>query len=114
MELITGYPYTILHIKTELTLKNSGFFQGKMAEMLSTESSFHILDLSNVQYLNGSSLAIISKAALKARESDQELLISGVQPPISEIFDIIGFNAFMRFFATRDEAVCYVLLKGKK
>lgn len=111
MELTQTEICNVLEVRTEVTLKNNAHFKEKMAEMLLNNLKDSILDLSNVDYLNSSALGIIADSAIKAKQSDRELVLAGIAPPIDEIFEIVKFGTFMRLFPTREEAEQYLTTK---
>lgn len=98
-------------IAYEITMKNINDFQCKMDEFLVKSRNCMILDLDKVMYLNNSALGIIAHAVMRAKQAGKELVISGVKPPISEIFDIVNFSTFTKLFLTREEAVDYFCMK---
>ena len=66
-------------IACEITMKNTTYFQCKMDEFLMKSTKNMILDMDKVMYLNNAALGIIAQAALRARQNDKELVISGVK-----------------------------------
>ncbi|MBM7661951.1 anti-sigma B factor antagonist [Bacillus mesophilus] len=97
----------ILKIEEEMTIKNNEQFKLYMTRLLTEAGRFLILELDQVSYLNSSALGIIADTAMKARKSEQELVIAGVKPPIDEIFKIVKFETFMRLFSNIEEAENY-------
>lgn len=97
----------ILLIEEEITIKNSDDFKENMMRFLKEGKNQLILDLDSVLYLNSSALGIIAQTAMDAKKRNKELVISGIKPPISEIFDIVKFDTFMHLFPTLEEAEYY-------
>ncbi|WP_051556328.1 STAS domain-containing protein [Alkalihalobacterium bogoriense] len=97
----------IVHVKKEITIKNTEKFRQLVEGVVTDVKPYIIIDLSNVVYLNSSALGIIAHAAMNAKKNDKELVIAGIQPPISEIFEIVKFDTFMSLFQTLEEAEQY-------
>ena len=101
----------IFKIEHEITFKNMEAFQYNMDRFLVKSRKFLILDLHQVMYLNNAAIGIIAHAAMKAQKIGKELVVTGVISPLSEIFEIIRFNDFMRLFADYDQAIEYFQAK---
>ncbi|WP_456279176.1 STAS domain-containing protein [Bacillus sp. AK128] len=97
----------VLKIEEEITIKNNEQFKLNMSKFLVESGPYMVLDLDQVKYLNSSALGIIADTAMKARKDEKELVISGVKPPINEIFKIVKFETFMSLFTNLDDAVNY-------
>lgn len=109
MRLIKKNLLSILQVDKEITIKNADEFKENMEVFLDEAEKFLILDLTKVSYLNSAALGIIAHAAMNAKKSNKELVIAGVNPPISEIFEIVKFSTFMELFQTVEEAEEYYL-----
>ncbi|MFD2216008.1 STAS domain-containing protein [Metabacillus endolithicus] len=108
MELIHKELVDILKVKeTEITIKNNESFKEDIQTHLLKSRQHIILDLENVKYLNSTSLGVIADAAMKAKKEGKELVISGVKPPLDEIFTIVRFHTFMGLYKTIEEAENY-------
>ncbi|WP_246945139.1 STAS domain-containing protein [Bacillus pinisoli] len=107
MLLINKDLVDILKIEEEITIKNNEQFKLEMSKFLSDCRQFLVLDLDEVSYLNSSALGIIADTAMKAKKEHKELVLSGIKPPIDEIFKIVKFDTFMRLFPTLKEAEEY-------
>lgn len=108
VELIHKELVDILKVKeTEITIKNNESFKEDIQTHLLKSRQHIILDLENVKYLNSTSLGVIADAAMKAKKEGKELVISGVKPPLDEIFTIVRFHTFMGLYKTIEEAENY-------
>ncbi|OCA81956.1 STAS domain-containing protein [Pseudobacillus wudalianchiensis] len=107
MQIYQRSRVTILDIKSEITIKNSDLFRTTMQRLLNHPSLHLILNLEHVTYLNSSALGIIADIAIKAKEAEKELVITGIQSPMNEIFEVVKFDTFMKIFSTAEEAIDY-------
>jgi anti-sigma B factor antagonist len=62
------------------------------------------LDLSDVPYVSSAGLRVLLKAAKAARAGKTGLALSGLSPQVREVFDVSGFTALFRIFASGTEA----------
>ena len=63
-----------------------------------------IVDLSDVDYISSQGLRVLEEAATRARASQCELVVSGLQPPVRTAFDLAG-PAGLTIEPSRDAAV---------
>lgn len=94
-------------IEHEITLNNTAEFKKQLDIFLRSSGKNFILDLNKATYINNSALSIIVKSAIDAINNNKELVIAGMKHPISEIFELVQFNAFIKLFTTREEAIEY-------
>jgi anti-sigma B factor antagonist len=108
VELIQKELVDILKVKDiEITIKNNEAFKVDIQTHLLKSRQHVILDLDCVKYLNSTSLGVIADASMKAKKEGKELVISGVNPPLDEIFTIVRFHTFMGLYKTIEEAEKY-------
>lgn len=112
MAIIQGENAETFEVEQEITLYNTVDFQKQLEIFLRNSGKNLILDLNKAKYVNNSALSIIVKSAIDAIKENRELVIAGMQPPISEIFELVQFNKFIKLFTTREEAIDY--FKSKK
>lgn len=107
MKVIKKAYIHILEMNEDITIKNSEHFRLMMGKFLHESTASLILDLNHVSYLNSSGLGVIADGAMKARKNGKELVVSGITPPLDEIFEIVKFNTFMELFPTLEQAEQY-------
>jgi len=64
-----------------------------------------ITDLSAVRFISSAGLRVLLKAAKTARSAGNSFVICGLQPAVREVFEMTGFDAIIRIYAERGEAV---------
>ena len=97
----------ILFIEEDITIKNVNQFKERMETFIHQSEQQFILDLTKVKYLNSSALGVIANTVMQAKEQEKEFILSGVTPPIDEIFDIVKFSSFVKMYTTIAEARNY-------
>ena len=64
-----------------------------------------VLDFSNVGHMSSSALGMLITLHKRIREKNGQLLLSGIQPPIYEVFVITRLNEIFRICQTKEEAL---------
>jgi anti-anti-sigma factor len=70
-----------------------------------TESPKFILDFSSVGHMSSSALGMLITVHKRIREKKGQLRLSGIQPPIYEVFVITRLNEIFQICQTREEAL---------
>lgn len=63
------------------------------------------IDMTDVTYIASSGLKILVSAWRRAQDQNGDVLLSGMQPRISEIFEMVGFDMLFRIFPTLEAAL---------
>lgn len=63
-----------------------------------------VVDLGAVGYVSSAGLRVLLKAAKLARASGQKLALSGLAPPVREVFDVSGFTRLFLIADTPEAA----------
>jgi anti-anti-sigma factor len=79
-------------------------FSAHLARCDSRHCRAVIVDLSGVDYINSQGLSVLEGAATRARASQRELVVCGLQPPVRTAFDLAD-PAGLTIEASRDAAV---------
>lgn len=101
----------ILKLSENITLLNIDDFKTQMTDLLKSASSHLILDLQEVKYINSSGLGMIAHSVMNAQKSGKELIITGILPPLQDIFEVVKFSTFMKLFLTLKEGEDYFQLE---
>jgi anti-sigma B factor antagonist len=108
MDWIVYNEIQILLWSQDVTQKNVDDFRQAVWKLLGQEGTGFVLDLEPIVYLNSAALGIIADAILQGRLRHKHLVITGIQPTVEEIFNIVKFSAFMKTFKQRDDAIEYL------
>ncbi len=63
------------------------------------------IDMTDVTYIASSGLKILVSAWRRAQDQNGDILLSGMQPRIIEIFEMVGFDMLFRIFPTLEAAL---------
>lgn len=74
-------------------------------QLLEEGQHWLFIDMTDVTYIASSGLKILVSAWRRAQDQDGDVLLSGMQPRITEIFEMVGFDMLFRIFPTLEAAL---------
>ena len=107
MEIITNWEGSILVVKLRgrLDTNASMEFEQQVEESINFSKENMILDFSELEYICSSGLRVIIQAAKKLKSLQGELVLCSMEDYIQEVFEISGFDTFLKIFVSKEEAV---------
>ncbi|MBI5960012.1 MAG: anti-sigma factor antagonist [Chloroflexi bacterium] len=63
------------------------------------------VDMTNVEYIASSGLKILVSSWRRARDNQGDVVLSGLQPRLIEIFEMVGFDLLFQMFPDLDSAL---------
>lgn len=107
MEIITNWEGNILVVKLRgrLDTNASVEFEQQVEESINFSKENMILDFSELEYICSSGLRVIIQASKKLKSLHQELVLCSMEDYIQEVFEISGFDTFLKIFSTKQEAI---------
>ncbi|MDH3327659.1 MAG: STAS domain-containing protein [Desulfobulbaceae bacterium] len=107
MEIITNREggILILKLKGRLDTNASMDFEQQVEASINASSKNMIIDFSDLEYICSSGLRVILQAAKKLKSLQRELVLCSMEDYIQEVFEISGFDSFLKIFASKNEAV---------
>ena len=100
---VTIVELTDRKILDELSISQIGErLQGMVAK---AENPKFILDVSNVGHMSSSALGMLITVHKRIREKKGQLRLSGIQPPIREVFVITRLNEIFDICSSKDDAL---------
>ncbi len=84
--------------------------QREFDSLLTAGARFIILDLSDVQFVDSSALAVLVRGMRSCRERNGELLLCGLRQPVQAIFELTRMDRAIRIY--RDEVSARTALAG--
>jgi anti-sigma B factor antagonist len=91
----------VLPVKGRFDANQVYYVQDEFDSLLTAGARFIILDLSDVQFVDSSALAVLVRGMRSCRERNGELLLCGLRQPVSAIFELTRMDRAIRIF--RDE-----------
>ena len=80
-------------------------FEQQVEEAIKFSKKNMILDFSELDYICSSGLRVIIQAAKKLKTLQGEVVLCCMEDYIMEVFEISGFDSFLKIFASKDEAI---------
>ena len=80
-------------------------FEQEVEKSINSNNKNMIIDFSDLEYICSSGLRVIIQAAKKLKSLQGELVLCSMEDYIQEVFEISGFDTFLKIFASKDEAV---------
>jgi anti-sigma B factor antagonist len=107
MEIITNKEreILILKLKGRLDTNASMEFEQQVEESINSRTKNMIIDFSDLEYICSSGLRVIIQAAKKLKSLQGELVLCSMEDYIQEVFEISGFDTFLKIFTSKDEAL---------
>jgi len=96
----------IINLAGNLTTYNSQFFMGRVDLIIKSGIKKYIFDMSGVKYVSSTGIGAFTSIL---RDLDKfvpkgEMVLCGVQPKVFEIFNLLGFTSFFRYFDNQNIA----------
>ena len=107
MEIITNWEgdIMVLKLKGRLDTNASVEFEQQVEEAVKLCKKKMILDFSELEYICSSGLRVIILSAKKMKSLQGELILCCMEDYIKEVFEISGFDAFLKIYSSKDKAV---------
>ena len=95
----------ILAINGRMNAVTTPEFEKILSEMISTGENSFLINLNSLEYISSAGLRSILAGAKKLKETGGELMFSGLQGAVEDVFKISGFHSLFKVFVTEDEAL---------
>jgi len=97
--------HVVLHLTGRVDTMTAPAFENELLDVINAGASRIIIDCQELEYISSSGLRVFLVAQKKMMSSGGVLKLSGLQPPIQEIFDISGFSQIFSIFTDVDAAM---------
>jgi len=107
METVTNWEGDIMVLKLigRLDTNASVDFEQQVEEAIKFSKKNMVLDFSALEYICSSGLRVIIQVAKKLKSCHGDLVLCCMEDYIREVFEISGFDTFLKIVSSRDEAV---------
>ena len=107
MDIVKNMEGEILTVKLigRLDTNASMEFEQEVEKSINSNSKNMIIDFSDLEYICSSGLRVIIQAAKKLKSLQGELVLCSMEDYIQEVFEISGFDTFLKIFPSKEEAV---------
>ncbi len=80
-------------------------FEKSLDELITAGDRVILIDLSALGYISSAGLRSILSSAKKLKVLSGEILFTGLQGPVEEVFQISGFKSIFKIFPSEAEAL---------
>jgi anti-sigma B factor antagonist len=88
-----------------LDSNNSPLLEKTLVSQLERGIIWLFVDMSDAEYIASSGLKVLVSAWRRARDNQGDVVLSGLQPRIVEIFEMVGFDMLFQIFPDLDSAL---------
>ncbi len=88
-----------------LDSNSSPLLERTLNSVLQKGVTWLFVDMTDVEYIASSGLKVLVATWRRAREADGDVVLSGLQPRLLEIFEMVGFDMLFQIHPTLDEAL---------
>ena len=104
-ELYEEDRYIVLKAYGKLDTIHSPEFTKTLQEVLQKRSPLFLLDLSEVSFLSSSGLQALLIGAKTSKQNNTEFVVVGMNEMLNDVFEMSGFNNFIKSFNSQKEAL---------
>ncbi len=88
-----------------LDSNNSPQLERTLEAQLSSGKTWLFVDMAAVEYIASSGLKVLVAAWRRARDQHGDVILSGLQPRLVEIFEMVGFDMLFHVYPDLDSAL---------
>ncbi|HEU5314557.1 MAG TPA: STAS domain-containing protein [Chloroflexota bacterium] len=97
-------PLTVIDLGGEVTTFAEDAVNGAYKQASDQGAKHILLNFKDVEYINSAGISVIIGLLTEARKSDQTLMITGLTPHYTKIFQMMGLSQYAPLFDTEDAA----------
>jgi anti-anti-sigma factor len=95
----------ILSLSGRLDTLNFPLLDNEMTALIGKKQKDIILDCQDMDYVSSSGLRVLLKSLKQAKAAGGRFVICSLQPQITQIFKISGFDHLFEIFTTKNQAL---------
>lgn len=95
----------ILALSGRLDATTCALFEDACRQELNSDATNIVVNLSTVEYMSSAGLRAILAMEKLARQLNKTLLFCAMQPMVTDIFRVSGFDRILRTFPTQETAL---------
>jgi anti-sigma B factor antagonist len=96
---------TLLAVKGFIDTVTAPEFEKKFLSVLGDKKFKLVIDLKDVNYISSAGWGIFISEIKRIRNQKGDLVLVGMNPEVSEIFELLEFDTFLKTFPTVESAV---------
>jgi len=84
-------------------------FENSLSDMIAKGENTFLINFNNLDYISSAGLRSVLATAKKLKEKKGEIIFSGLQGSVKEVFNIAGFYSIFKIFDTDKDALVKIL-----
>lgn len=111
MEIATRKEKNILVVsaKGRIDAVTAPEFENSLSDLIAKGENTFLINFNNLDYISSAGLRSILATAKKLKEKRGEIIFSGLQGSVKEVFNIAGFYSIFKIFDTDKDALIKIL-----
>ncbi|MCX7772754.1 MAG: STAS domain-containing protein [Clostridia bacterium] len=101
----------IVSVEGQVRISTQNEFKDYLDKLFENHGSkIVVLDMENVSYMNSAGIGIIVDTFKNFRDAGGRLVLSGLAPDITKLFEVTKLNRFIEIYTYVDDAVSKLVL----
>lgn len=96
---------TIVSVSGRIDAITAPEFEGNLDGLITAGERILLIDLSGLGYISSAGLRSMLSSAKKLKTLSGQILFTGLQGPVDEVFQISGFKSIFKIFPSEAEAI---------
>ena len=95
----------VASVKGRINAVTAPDFENQVLESIGEDENILIINLNELEYISSAGLRVILATAKKLKAKQGDILLSGLQGAVKEVFELSGFHSIFKIFDTEKEAL---------
>jgi anti-anti-sigma factor len=95
--------FQLADVKGRVDAVSAPDFEKHLSDLISQGERMFIINLSHLEYISSAGLRSILALAKKLKAENGDLLFTGLQGPVEEVFKISGFYSIFKIFNSPED-----------
>ena len=96
---------SIVDVEGEVDVLTSPRLKAALAEIVDAGASTIVVNLEGVQYMDSTGLGVLVSALKRIREKSGSIVLTGLNPHLSKIFEITGLRKVFKLYLNEADAL---------
>ncbi|HKX50630.1 MAG TPA: STAS domain-containing protein [Candidatus Binatia bacterium] len=94
-----------LGLSGKLDATTAKTFEEKLLSQIESGERRFVINLAQIDYISSAGLRVFLLAAKRLNSANGKILLSSLQDPVREVFDIAGFSSVFSIYGSDDDAI---------
>ena len=95
----------VLALSGKLDSTTANTFEKKLLSQIESGERRFVINLAQLDYISSAGLRVFLLAAKRLNSANGKILLSSLQDPVREVFDITGFSSVFSIYGSDDDAI---------